>query len=382
MDTLRVLVTDDEPGMRLGVRRILAGFRADVPDLAEKIAFEVSDAEDGEAALKRIESDPPDILLLDHKMPKLNGIDLLDRLRGRNLEMLTIMITAYASIETAIAATKRGAYDFLAKPFTPDELRATVAKAAQRLMLARRTRALSEERRQVRFKFVRMLAHELKAPLDAVDGYLGMMLDRTAGDGIAAYDDMVHRSQTRIEGMRKLITDLLDMTRIESGHKRRRLEQLDLAALARDVLDSFRPRASQRGVSLELHAPAVLEMTADRGELEMLLGNLVSNAVKYNRQDGRVHVTLGRTEDRVTLAVRDTGIGLSPEETKRLFDDFVRIRKPETHAITGSGLGLSIVKKLVDLYGGEVGIVSEPGAGSTFTATLYDTAEVPEDSRE
>lgn len=372
MDTLRVLVTDDEPGMRLGVRRTLAGFRADVPDMGEKIAFDVTEADNGEAAWQRIETDPPDILLLDHKMPRLSGLELLDRVRGMNLEMLTIMITAYASIETAVAATKRGAYDFLAKPFTPDELRATVAKAGQRLVLARRTRKLSEERRQVRFQFVRMLAHELKAPLGAVDGYLAMMLDRTAGAEVAAYDDMIHRSRARLDGMRKLIADLLDMTRIESGKKNRRLERLDLAALTRDVLDTFRPRATARGVVLELHAPAALPMTADRAELEMLVGNLVSNAIKYNRPGGRVHVTLGRTDDCVTLAVRDTGIGLSPAETERLFHDFARIRKPETQDISGSGLGLSIVKKLAALYGGEVGVVSEPGAGSTFTVTLSD----------
>lgn len=114
-------------------------------------------------------------------------------------------------------------------------------------------------------------------------------------------------------------------------------------------------------------------MTADRGELEMLLGNLVSNAVKYNRPNGRVHVTLGRDDDCITLAVRDTGIGIEPEEAEQLFNEFARIRKPETQDITGSGLGLSIVKKLVTLYGGEVGVVSEPGAGSTFTAALYDT---------
>ena len=373
MDTLRVLVTDDEPGMRLGVRRTLAGFRADVPDLNEKIAFDVTEADNGQAAWDRIEHDPPDILLLDHKMPKLSGLDLLERLRGKNLEMLTIMITAYASIETAVAATKRGAYDFLAKPFTPDELRATVAKAAQRLVLARRTRALSEERRHVRFQFVSLLAHELKAPLGAVDGYLNMMLDRSEGEAVAAYDDMIHRSRSRIEGMRKLITDLLDMTRIESGRKNRRPQQLNVVALARDVLDTFRPHAAQRGVLLELHAPDSLEMTADRGELEILLGNLVSNAVKYNRANGRVHVTLGRDDDCITLAVRDTGIGIEPEEAEQLFNEFARIRKPETQDITGSGLGLSIVKKLVALYGGEVGVVSEPGAGSTFTATLYDT---------
>ena len=196
-------------GMRLGVTRTLRDFSVRVPDVNGAVAFTVDQAESGEEALDKIDRSPPDILLLDHKMPGISGLEVLDRLAGRESDMLTIMITAYASIETAVAATKRGAYDFLAKPFTPDELKSTIRKAAARLILAKQARQLAEEKRRVRFEFIRVLGHELKAPLNAVAGYLDILRSHQLGDSLAAYDELVARSLTRMDGMRKLIADLL-----------------------------------------------------------------------------------------------------------------------------------------------------------------------------
>jgi signal transduction histidine kinase len=113
-------------------------------------------------------------------------------------------------------------------------------------------------------------------------------------------------------------------------------------------------------------------MVADRGEIDMILNNLVSNAVKYNREGGRVDVRLTREADRVTIAVGDTGIGLTPGEAGRLFGEFVRIRNEKTQSILGSGLGLSIVRKLACLYGGDATVTSQSGVGSTFTVVLND----------
>ena len=228
MDTLRVLVTDDEMGMRLGVERTLRDFRVEVPDVHEEVTFIVEQAESGEDALEKIRQGPPDILLLDHKMPGMSGLDVLDQVAGMQTDMLAIMITAYASIETAVAATKRGAYDFLAKPFTPAELKSTIRKAAARIVLAKQARILAAEKRQVRFEFIRVLAHELKAPLNAVAGYIDLIKARHMGDSMAAYDEMLDRSLRRIDGMHKLIHDLLDLTQIESGRKNRTLIAVDL----------------------------------------------------------------------------------------------------------------------------------------------------------
>lgn len=372
MDKLRVLVTDDEPGMRLGVERTLRGFSVRVPDVNGEVAFDVDQAQSGEEALDKIQVSPPDILLLDHKMPGISGLDVLDQLGGMKLETLTIMITAYASIETAVTATKRGAYDFLAKPFTPDELKSTIRKAAARLILAKQARKLADEKRQLRFQFLRVLGHELKAPLNAVEGYLNIIRDRTAGNDVDAYQEMVGRSLVRVEGMKKLIADLLDLTHIESGQRHRQLGDIDLRQLAQTAIETQAPAARQRNVTIALHADEPCNLIGDRGELEMVFNNLLSNAVKYNRDNGRVDVTLARGSGGAVLTVADTGIGMTAEETSRLFGEFVRIKNEKTTHILGSGLGLSIVKKLAMLYDGDVRVESEPDLGTRFTVSLRD----------
>ncbi len=372
MDPLRVLVADDEPGMRAGVVRTLRGFTVRVPDVDGAVSFTLEQAETGEQALEIINAGPPDILLLDHKMPGISGLDVLDHVAGLDTDMLTIMITAYASIETAVTATKRGAYDFLAKPFTPDELKATIRKAAARLVLAKQARQLAEEKRQVRFQFIRVLGHELKAPLAAIEGYLDILKQRTLGDDVRRYGEVVDRSLLRVEGMRKLIADLLDATQIESGLKNRQLALVDVADVARSCIETLRSEAAAAGIRIELHADGPVPMTADRGEIEMILTNLLSNAIKYNRDGGRVDLTLARDAGRITIRMADTGIGMTPDEMKRLFGEFSRIRNEQTAHILGSGLGLSIVKKLAALYGGEPAVQSTPGAGTTFLVVLVD----------
>jgi len=379
-EILKVLVVDDELGMRLGVARSLRDFAVRLPDIDTEVGFSVEQAGNAEAALDMIAESRPDILLLDYKLPTMSGLEVLERIgaggtaNGDNGEMLTIMITAYASLETAVSAVKRGAYDFLAKPFTPDELRSTVRKAAGRLVLARKARKYAQEKRQVRFEFISVLAHELKAPLGAIEGYLNIVKERSAGDDQAVYDKIVERSLIRITGMRKMIADLLDLTRIESGQKKRELASVNLREIAQSVLTNNTAEAAPLNIELALDVPEDLTMNADRGEIEIMLNNLVSNAVKYNRDGGRVTVRL-RSEGEagtggVIIDVADTGIGMSEQEAAKLFKDFTRIKNEKTKNILGSGLGLSIVKKLATLYGGDVSVCSRPGEGSTFTVVL------------
>jgi signal transduction histidine kinase len=370
LETLKILITDNEPGMRMAVERSLRGFKVYLPDVNEDVSFAVEQAATGEEALEKVGEVSPDILLLDYKLPGISGLEVLEQLSQRQSEMLTIMITAYASLETAVTATKRGAYDFLAKPFTPEELKNTVRKAASRLILTRQARKLAEEKRKVRFQFISVLAHELKSPLAAIEGYLQIIRDHSAGENVAGYDQVVDRSLVRLDGMRKLIVDLLDMTRIESGEKQRELTELDVVAIARRVLENNLPEATRRGITITLHTENPAYMTGDSGELEIILNNLVSNAVKYNRDHGKVDIRIDQQEDSLAISVSDTGIGMTPEEASRLFNDFVRIKNEKTRAILGSGLGLSIVKKLAQLYGGEATVESKPDAGSTFTVTL------------
>jgi signal transduction histidine kinase len=371
-ETLRILVADDEPGMRAGVARALRDFTVSLPDVNVDVCFEIEQAESGEQTLEKVAARPPHILLLDYKLPGISGLEVLDRLQGHRGEILTIMITAYASLDTAVSAIKRGAYDFLAKPFTPEELKNTIRKTAGRLILAQQARKLAQEKRQVRFQLTSVLAHELKAPLAAVEGYLRIIRDRSAGADEAAYRRMLERSLIRTEGMRKLIGDLLDMTRIESGRKRRDFADVDVADVARMAIETAMPEAVGRRITVALDAEPPVTMKADRGELEIILNNLVSNAVKYNRDGGSVRVAVRREGGAVVIAVSDTGIGMTKEDAARLFGEFVRIKTDKTRDILGSGLGLSIVRKLAILYGGDVSVTSEPDVGSTFTVVLRE----------
>jgi two-component system, sensor histidine kinase and response regulator len=370
MDTLRALVVDDEPGMQHSIARALRNFTVNLPDLESEVRFEIERASSGEEALERIATWSPDILLLDHKMGGMTGLEVLEQLVRQERDVLTIMITAFATLETAIRATKCGAFDFLAKPFTPEELKATIRKAAEHLIVQRQARKLAAEKRRVRFEFISVLGHELKAPLSAIEGYLSLLKERTAGSDLTAYESIIERCLDRAGGMRKLILDLLDMTRIQSGEKKRELVEVDVREIAKLALDTVRPDAQARGVALELHADGPVPIIADRNEIEIILNNLLSNAVKYNRQGGRADVHLRVDDQTVTISVADTGIGMTPEEAAKLFQDFVRIKNERTRNILGSGLGLSLVRKLAQMYGGSATVNSQPNVGSTFTVVL------------
>ncbi|MDT8301463.1 MAG: hybrid sensor histidine kinase/response regulator [Sedimentisphaerales bacterium] len=379
MTTLNLLGVDDEKGMRLGIKRALEVYTFDITEINETVNFNIVLAETGEEAVDMIRTRTPDVLLLDYKLPGITGLDVLNQTAEFSEKMLTIMITAYASIETAITATKHGAYDFLPKPFTPEDLRHSVRKAAARIIIARRASELEEANKRVRFDFIRVLGHELKAPLSSVTSYLHIMKDHISGSDIKSYDDMIHRCLVRLGQMNKLILDLLDMTRIESGQKNRTLVSVDLNAVVGQAVELIRTDAADRRISVHTDVPENSIMAGDEAEINMILNNLVSNAVKYNRDGGSVVISLSRDDEVVTLKVQDTGIGMTQEEADRLFGEFVRIHNARTKNILGSGLGLSIVKKLAELYGGTVSVQSEPNEGSTFTVLLKDS-ELPSET--
>lgn len=367
-EVLSVLVVDDEAVLCQGVRRILEPLTVDLPEAGGGASFRVRVAGSGEDCLREVAASAPDILLLDYKLPGMTGIDVLNQIAPAGKGILVIMVTAYASLETAVRATKLGAYDFLAKPFSPDELRYVMRKAVTNILLSRRTRRLEAEKRQIRFEFLSVLAHELKAPLNAVEGYLDILAERTGGDEL----HMVRRSLARIGGAKKLIFDLLDLTRIESGLKRRELRRLDLVPLLRCALEAVERDVRAQGLTVEVDSAPEVFLDADPGEMEIVFNNLVSNAVKYNRPGGRVTARLSRQDGGVVFAVEDTGVGMRPEDAAKLFREFTRIRNAETAGVPGSGLGLSTVKKLAQIYGGDAAVNSEPGKGSVFTVTLKD----------
>lgn len=370
MEKLKVLVVDDEPGIRSGINRILQNHTVGYPFMEEDFEFELVDAETGEQAIEIIESEKIDIVLLDNKLPGIHGIEVLEYMNKKNYDAEVMMITSYASLDLAVKATNNGAYNFVPKPFTPQELKAAMESITKHLFLKRMTRRMQEEGKEVRFQFLSVLSHELKSPINAIEGYLQIMRDKQAGDEIDSYKMMIDRSIERLKGMRTLIMDLLDLTKIESGTKSRQLKKIDLVEVIRIAKATMEPIAIQRNVKINFEPDAEVYLTADSNELEIIMNNLISNAVKYNKEGGEVFVDIKDKESKIQISVEDTGIGMTEDEVSKLFQEFVRIKNAKTKNITGSGLGLSILQKMVDLNHGEIKVESVPDKGSKFTVLL------------
>ncbi len=376
MGKLKLLVVDDEPGIRSGVSRILENYTVSYPFMDEDFEFDVVVAETGEEALEILTGSKLDIVLLDNKLPGIQGIEVLEFINEQKMDVVVVMITSYASLDLAVKATRQGAYDFVPKPFTPKELRASIETITKQLFLRRMTQKLNVEGRQVRFQFLSVLSHELKSPLNAIEGYLRLMQDKKYGDSLHEYMEMIDRSLFRVQAMRNLILDMLDFTRIESGKKSRKLEPIYLCEVVQQCIDAFQPFSIQKDVDVYLNCSEKISIQADRQEMEIIINNLISNAIKYNKQGGRVDVNLKRDGSRLILSVEDTGIGMKKEDTEKLFEDFVRIKSEHTKHISGSGLGLSIIRKLLDLYDADISVESEPGEGSCFTVMFKLTEDV------
>lgn len=370
MAVLKVLVIDDEPGIRSGVARILRDFHVTYPFMDEDYTFEVLQAPTGEDGLTIIENNKPDIILLDNKLPGIQGVDVLEYVRERKFDIVVAMITSYASLDVAIRATRDGATDFIPKPFTPQELKSSIENISKQLYLRKVTNRMKEEGKKIRYQFLSVLSHELKAPLNAIEGYLRMMQEKQSGERIDDYASVIDRSLQRIQGMRNLIMDLLDFTKIRLERKEEKIQEVDLEEVAKNAIITVQPYAIQMDVNISLDVRGESKIMADPEDMEIIFNNLVSNAVKYNKFGGRADIIIDSTDTEVLLVFSDTGIGISDADRENLFREFMRVKNERTKNISGSGLGLSIVRKVIELYHGTIKVDSTPDMGSVFTVHL------------
>jgi two-component system, sensor histidine kinase and response regulator len=364
----RILVVDDERGIREGCRRVL-----------QSEGYDVETAENGESGLRVVESGEFDLLLVDVKMPGMSGIEMVRRVREIEPALVCVMITGYATLETAVEATRNGAYDFLPKPFTPDELLVKVSKGLDRHWLELETRRLRDERERnllAKSQFIAMVAHELSSPLAAIRGYMDLLL----GDAPVEAETrrhMLERSRERASALLDLISDLLDVACIEAGQVARTMERLAVPSLLEEAVETARGQAAGDDVLIDFQRPEQSPMVqGNREDLLRAFANLLSNAIKYNRKGGSVQVSARTQGGQVRIEVRDTGIGIPAECAPRVFEEFYRVKRTETRHIPGTGLGLSIVKKIVEAHHGHVTVESQPGAGSTFSV-LLPIAQLP-----
>jgi signal transduction histidine kinase len=224
---------------------------------------------------------------------------------------------------------------------------------------------------KLRSDFLSMVSHELKAPLSSLLMQISVVLDGLAGEVTPKQADMLGKAKEKTKGMITLVNDILDYRRLQEGKSIQKIEGLDLAEILQRTIELMRLSAEEKGVSITCEIAEDLPLfSGDRGGMEAVFVNLVSNAIKYTPRGGKVDVSLNKKDKEIRLVVADTGIGISSNDIDRIFEKFYRIKTERTKSIAGSGLGLSIVKGIVDAHGGEVHVRSEEGKGTTFTVIL------------
>ncbi len=485
---IHILVVDDERDIRDGCERILG-----------RRGYKVSKAENGEEAVDLVDKSPFAIVLLDLKMPGMDGLEVLGRIRDSHPDTMVIVITGFATVETAIEAMKRGAYDFIPKPFKPDQLRIVVDRAIERKRLSDEARRLETERQRtlkdlhleqsrtrtviralpdgvivttpdahvalmnpacmrllslpedfqpgehvchyikeegfctlvtrasrgevpegqtsftyefstegdkylrtdsttirsdtgeclgavtvviditglmvldrLKSEFVAKVSHELRSPLSTIHEQLAMVLAKLTDEAPAEQRHLLSRAREKTQGLITMIGDLLDLSRIESGLVTKDRRPVDVAATLTGVVEFLRSKAEGKGQTLTLTLPeqGLPPVSADPQSLEIVFGNLITNAIHYTGEKGRIEVDATRRENQVRVAVQDNGFGIEKRHHEKIFERFYRVKDDNTRYITGTGLGLPIVKGIVEDLGGTLELVSAPGEGSTFTVVL------------
>jgi len=354
-------VIDDDYAMRLSCRKILI-----------KMGLRAETFEDGARGLEGVATNKPDMVIVDLKMPGISGMEVIARVHEIDPQIVIVVITGYATIDTAVQAMKCGAYDFLPKPFSPEELRLIVNRGMERRRLALEAQRHEIEQTMLKRRFVTFVSHQLRSPLAAIHQYLDVLrhLDQSS-DSPARRQEWLERCLVRIEELQNLIADWLTLARVEGGSLFAERVKADLNHIISDILGTYEQTAAAENVSLSAHLPDdSLFVCGDRNCLSVLFDNLIANAIKYNKPGGTVTVTGTQSDGEIVFAVADTGIGIPEKYRPYLFDEFFRVKDEGGKKIAGTGLGLHISKRIVSEMGGTIEVDSQSGIGTTFWVRL------------
>ena len=372
----RILVIDDEIGIRKGCRRVL-----------EPAGYTVETAASFREGLQHIKQEQFDLVLLDVMMPDGRGVDLLAPIHAQDPETVAVVITGYATVELAVETIKRGAYDFIAKPFTTDLLAMTVNRGLEKRRLsldAKRLQVLEKEAYELalareqaeklnEFKssFATMVAHELRSPVTGVQSLVRTMARGMAGELSEQQKDVLSRVESRLDFLLHLINDLLTLAASKSLEAEKPLEPVQVQTVLQRVLERFTEEARGKQIEIKRSLPAEpMTIRASEDGLDSILRNLVGNALKYTPVAGEVRVECTLDGETVRLRVSDTGIGISKEDLAHIGEEFFRAKNAHLQGFPGTGLGMSIVKQYLDRFGGQISVESEEGKGTTFTLKL------------
>ena len=347
----KLLFIDDEDIVLRSSRRIFAGSD-----------FEIETAPSGDQGLAMAMAKDYDIVVTDLKMPGLGGMEVLKALRKDRPGTTVIIFTGFSSVDTAREALKAGAFDYIPKPFTPEELRSVVANALEARKNAAGAKMLD---------LMAIVSHELKSPLAAVQTTAATLHRGYFGKLEPGQERIVETIIRNCSYLEDIIRTYIDLSKMEidglAAFKKKVPFASEVVAPALDM-PGVRDNLKKMALVTEFEGDPVLD--GDPALLKILVGNLVNNAIKYGAEGTPVRLRLARQGGEVVFAVRNEGVGIPREDLPRLFKRFERLKQKGTEGVKGSGLGLYICKTIVDKHKGRIWVEGEPGQWVEFCVAL------------
>lgn len=357
-DTAKILIIDDEEVVLDSCFQILKGS-----------GFQIQTALNGTLGLQLVEEFQPDLVFVDLKMPGISGFEVLEKVHALDSTIVVVVITGFATVSSAVDAMKKGAYDFLPKPFTPDEFRLITRRSVERRRLMLEAIALRREKELLREQFASIVSHELKAPLSAVQQNLFALEFELEKAMTEDQKGKFERIKTRIGDMLKLINSWLRVIRVDINQLKVGFKPLSVAEPINAAIENLTTLAQRKGIQLHFEPGDLPQINGDSLSLSEVFINIIGNALKYSPDFSAVTIAAQTEEKHVKVSIRDEGIGIPPEDLPHVFDGFYR-GKSGQEAAAGHGIGLAVARQIVQAHDGAVSVESMPGKGTTFVVSL------------
>jgi signal transduction histidine kinase len=351
----RILIIDDEEVVLDSCTRIL-----------KSGAYKIATATNGRLGLDLVKEFQPDLVYVDLKMPGISGNEVIEKIRDTDPTIVVIVITGYATVSSAVEAMKNGAYDFLPKPFTPDEFRLITQRGLDKRRLILETIQLRREKEMLREQFAAIVSHELKAPLGAVQQNLFVLISELSNQLTEDQKARFGRMQTNITDLINLILTWLRVLSVDVAKIRENFKPTSISAIISKATESVLPQATRKDVEIISSVKEPLPLVnGDEGTLVETIVNILGNAVKYSRTGSQIIIKAEEIENDIMISVADTGIGIPKEDLPFIFNDFYT-GKDGQKIEKSTGLGLAIARRIIEAHNGSVSVESEFGKGSTF----------------
>ncbi len=367
----RILVVDDEEVLRYMIISLL-----------KEEGYEVDGAEDGEQAIEIIQSRPYDLVLLDIRMPVVDGIGVLKFVKERDPDTEVIMLTAFSDVNVAVECMKLGSSEFLTKPVEPDALSARVRTVLRAQEAERAKQQAKEELERAKADFTAMLVHDLRSPLGGVKGALEFIRD-LGEDRILdqLHHELVQAAVPACEKMLDLIDQILDLSKLEAGKLLLSKAKVDFSDIVEYISKNLRIPIKNKKLHLEQRLSSDLpKVDIDPDKIGQVLMNFVSNSIKFTPEGGTISIFADVKETmegpdngsgkQLVVSIADTGAGISEEEFPLLFEKYKQTMAGKTSKFKGIGLGLVINKRIIEAHGGKVWVESELNKGTAFHFTI------------